>query len=119
MTQHTDGANSTGAWAGWVLLARDTVPHRWRGRSTPVSLVAITPDEAAAFSDDRVVHPSLSPEDELVLSLLLAGETITAIARQLRISPRSVQRRLVRLRNAFNAASNADLVVAAARAGFR
>jgi DNA-binding NarL/FixJ family response regulator len=83
-----------------------------------VAVVAITPDEAQALLAGRDVVPSLTPEEEQVLSLLLKGHTVTAIGRSLGVSPRSVQRRLARLRATFDVPSNNELVVAAARAGF-
>lgn len=58
---------------------------------------AVPLDQAMGERDQRPRRPALAEEDSRVLSLLLAGQTDEAVARQLGLSLRTVQRRVQRL----------------------
>ena len=104
--------------AGWVLLPEHAVPEHWRGRAIPMYLVPLLPEEARQVLGSRPAEPAMTPQEEAVACLVARGLTVDAIARQLGISPRSVNRRLARLRERMGVPSTVELGSALARRGF-
>jgi DNA-binding CsgD family transcriptional regulator len=104
--------------AGWVLLPEAAVPERWRSRAIAMWLVPLLPDEAEQILEEGRAEPGMTPAEEAVACLVARGMTVDAIARQLRISPRSVNRRLASLRERIGVASTAELAAALASRGF-
>ncbi len=100
-----------------VLLRPDLVPERWQGRSVLVALVPLMPVEAEQLLSGGVVVPDLSEEEERLLALVAAGESLTAMAEEFRLSRRGVQHRLARLRDHLSVGSNAQLATLAAARG--
>ncbi len=100
----------------WVFIAGE-VPSRWLDRARPGSLVALLPEEADALlgHDDT---ETIDDHDRELAHLLARGLTVPAIARQLGVSPRSVDRRLASLRERLGVGSTPELALALARRGF-
>ncbi|MFB7493401.1 helix-turn-helix domain-containing protein [Streptomyces sp. NPDC056161] len=67
---------------------------------------------------DAATHPSLSPADSRLLSLLIAGVPDKAIASQMGLSRRTVQRRVQSLMEQAGAGSRVQLAWQAARRGW-
>ncbi|GGX83459.1 response regulator transcription factor [Streptomyces hiroshimensis] len=61
--------------------------------------------------------PALTGREQQVLHLLSSGDTISAIARQLRLSPHTVDTYLRRLRTKTGAVNRTQLAVYAVRHG--
>ncbi|QLE73383.1 helix-turn-helix transcriptional regulator [Streptomyces rectiverticillatus] len=61
--------------------------------------------------------PALTGREQQVLHLLSSGDTISSIARQLRLSPHTVDTYLRRLRTKTGAANRTQLAVYAVRHG--
>ncbi len=102
---------------GWVLLPPDQVPDVWRTRAREMSLVALLPEESRGLlAGERPLVP-VDPDEEQLLRLVTRGASANSIARELGITPRTVQRRLARLRERFEVGSTAELAVVLARRG--
>jgi len=108
----------------WLLLAPESLPDAWRGRSVPLAGVWLHPDEIAALATgDDAATPERSDRD--LVPLVLQGLPHDDIARVLNVSVRTLQRRLARLRARVGARSQAELVTilahrtAAGRGGAR
>ncbi|MBZ9641835.1 helix-turn-helix transcriptional regulator [Streptomyces sp. PSKA30] len=69
-------------------------------------------------TDDAATHPSLSPADGKLLSLLVAGVADKAIASQMGLSRRTVQRRIQSLMTRAGAGTRMQLAWQAARRGW-
>ncbi|MGP4012957.1 helix-turn-helix domain-containing protein [Streptomyces sp. 4N124] len=69
-------------------------------------------------TDDAVTHPALSPADGKLLSLLVAGVADKAIASQMGLSRRTVQRRIQSLMERAGAGTRMQLAWQAARRGW-
>lgn len=94
------------------------MPAVWQERAIDVSLVPLLPAEAEQLLTDRRAEPTLVGEGDLSLARLAArGLSGTQIARDLDIAPRTVYRRLARLRNVFGVESTAELAAELARRG--
>lgn len=103
---------------GWMFLAEDAVPERWRSRAQRVWFVPLLPEEAAHLLTAGETTPDVDPEDERIARLIAEGLSIDAISTRLDMSARSVHRRVARLRQRFDVASNRELATALARRGF-
>ncbi|MEV7080925.1 helix-turn-helix transcriptional regulator [Streptomyces sp. NPDC093516] len=68
--------------------------------------------------DDISGHPGLSPTDSKMLSLLVAGVTDKAIASQMNLSRRNVQRRIRSLMERAGVGTRMQLAWQAARRGW-
>lgn len=112
-----EGTDGRGRPEGWVFVHPDAVPDRWRGRAVPMAAVPLVPGELAGLLGDGAV-PELEPHDERILRLVARGLSARAMARELGVTPRSIQYRLARLRERFEVGSTAELVAEAARRGF-
>ena len=102
----------------WLFVRPDAVPAQWRDRAVSMSLVPLLPSEASALLQGRAIAPDVDPVVEAVAGLVARGLTVRAIARQLDISSRSVDRYLARLRERFDVGSTAELTAELARRGF-
>ena len=103
---------------GWVILPDEAVPARWRGRAIAMSLVPLLPEEARQVLAGGQTIPSVSEKEEAVARLAARGLTVDAIARQLDVSVRTVNRRLAKLRQLLGVSSTAQLAAELARRGF-
>lgn len=103
---------------GWVALPPDEVPEEWRARATVLLLVPLLPDEARHLLGTDRALPGLDPEDQPLVRLAARGMATRAIARELSLTPRTVQRRLGRLRRRFGLADSSELATFLARRGF-
>lgn len=83
-----------------------------------VKMVPLLPDEAADVLIAGRAAPEVDAEEAGLLSLVAEGLSNAAIARELGISPRSVQRRLARLQDRLGVTSKSELAVSLARQGF-
>ena len=102
----------------WVLVSDEDVPDRWRDRAVPLSLIPLLPEEADGILRTGWTDALASPEDEAVARLAARGASANEIARELHMTPRSVYRRLARLRERLGARSSAELVARLAEHGF-
>ena len=115
------GASKAGRGPGrrvWVLVSDEDVPDRWRDRAVPLSLIPLLPEEADGILRTGWTDALASPEDEAVARLAARGASANEIARELHMTPRSVYRRLARLRDRLGARSSAELVARLAEHGF-
>lgn len=104
--------------AGWLLLAPEAVPERWRDRSVPMMLVPLLPGEASSLLAGEPVLPVVSKDDETLLRMAARGASAGAIARRLHVGPRTVQRRLARYRKDLGVTTHAELRAELAKRGF-
>lgn len=114
---------SVGEWPfekshAWIALPPSAVPSRWRHRALTVSLISLTPEEAAQVRVGVGTTPELDARDAPLARLLARGVTIDAIAGQLGISVRGAHHRLARLRERFNVKTTAELRAMFAMGGF-
>lgn len=104
--------------AGWLFLAPGCVPERWQPRAIPASLIPLLPEEAADLLAAEAPAPRFAPEEDAFVHLVATGAAAGAIARELHLAPRTVYRRLERLRRDFGVGSTAELAAELARRGF-
>ena len=104
----------------WIFIraSPSAIPEPWRGRAVPVSLLPLTPEETTDLFETTTLRPQLSTGDAEIASLLAAGLSPTAIASRTGKSPRTIHRRLARLRELLQTSSTAELAVLLARRGF-
>jgi len=102
----------------WILCRPEEVPHHLRGRGIPLVLVPLLPDELGETLGLNRVIPGIDSEDEPLLALAARGRNPSVIARELNLSVRTVQRRLVRLCRRFDLESRAELAAFLAERGF-
>ena len=104
--------------AVWVLVPADALPERWAHRALPLSLVRLLPEESGQLLQNGTTTPAMSLEDEDLARLVARGMGVPEIARTLHMTPRSVYRRLARLRNRFGARTSIELAAILAKQGF-
>lgn len=102
----------------WLFLRADSVPERWKQRSIAAALIPLSPQEVEEILGQGRTEPLLDPLDERIAQLTAQGVTVNAIARELKISTRSVDRHLARLRAELGVGSTTELAVELARRGF-
>lgn len=98
---------------GWVLLSRDAVPDPWKARGVPLVLVPLLHDEARQVTSLARKRPNLDADRLALLQLVMSGLSIDAMARELKVSRRTVERRLSGLRQRFGVDTTAQLVARA------
>lgn len=114
-----EGASSGGpSPEGWLFVRSSAVPERWRDRAVDVALLPLLPGEVGTLLAGREVRPLLDREDERLLRLVAEGRSAAAIARDLGLHPRTVQRRLARLRRRLGVRTTRELSALLARTGF-
>lgn len=100
------------------LCRPQDVPEQLAHRAIPMVLIPLLPDELGhTLGLDRII-PGVDPEDEPLLPLAARGRAPSVIARELNMSVRTVQRRLVRLCRRFGLESRAELAAFLAERGF-
>jgi DNA-binding CsgD family transcriptional regulator len=102
---------------GWLVLTGG-VPKRWRERAVPLYLVPLLPQETERIVAGGTALPGVTIEDEPLLRVVANGQKTSAMARELGIPQRTVERKLERLRRLFDVPSTADLTILLARLGF-
>jgi DNA-binding CsgD family transcriptional regulator len=111
-------AVQTGHAEGWVLMAPADVPDRWRDRAELLYWVPVTPQEAERVLAHGSTQLHLSLEEEQVANLIADGVSASDIARRIYTTPRTVFRRIARLRDVFAATTTHELAARLARRGF-
>ena len=102
----------------WFFVDPSAVPERWRDRAIAVALVPLLPNEVdQILGGDRAV-PQISSEDEQLAALVARGMSVPEIAAELGFVPRTVERRLARLREELGVASTGELATYLSRRGF-
>ena len=106
----------TAGRGGWLFLDPGSVPEEWQERATLMACIRLLPDEAAALAGrtDGVPHP----DESEFLALVASGLSAESIARRVHSAPRSVYRRLARLRDHFGVQTTAELVAELSRRGY-
>ena len=102
----------------WVLVPEDALPERWARRALPLSLVRLLPEEAEGLLENGSTAPAISEEEEDLARLVASGMGAPEIARRLHMTPRSVYRRLARLRKRVGARNSTELAAILAKQGF-
>jgi DNA-binding CsgD family transcriptional regulator len=102
----------------YLFLDPDSVPERWADRVIPMAMVPLTQPESDQVLSDEPVKPDPLTGDSDLMRLVARGVSAEVIARRLGLAPRSVYRRLARLRDEFGVASTAELATELAGHGF-
>lgn len=102
----------------WVLVPADALPERWAHRALPLSLVRLLPEESEKLLESGATAPAMSLEEEDLARLVASGMGAPDIARRLHMTPRSVYRRLARMRKRFGARNSTELAAILAKQGF-
>jgi len=102
----------------YLFLDPDSVPAEWADRVVPMAMVPLTEAESGQLLSDEPVTPDRLMPDADLMRLVARGLSAEVIARRLDLAPRSVYRRLARLRDAFGVSSTAELAAELAARGF-
>ncbi|HWC13826.1 MAG TPA: helix-turn-helix domain-containing protein [Actinomycetota bacterium] len=102
----------------FLFLEAGSVPERWADRAITGTLVPLTPQEANDVLAEGRVEPDELGADGDFVRLVARGLSAEVIARRLGLAPRSVYRRLARLRDALQVRSTAELASELARRGY-
>ena len=81
-------------------------------------LVPLTPAEVSELLSDPPVEQGIAAADLPLIRLVARGQTAPEIARALGVSPRTVYRRVTRMREAFGISTMEELATELARRGF-
>ena len=115
----TEGRPERPRYEGWLFIADEAVPDKWRDRAVGMSLVPLLPGEMAEFVGDQAGDGFIPDEHDVALYKLVArGLSANDIARELGIASRSVHRRLARLRERLQVETTSQLAAEFARRGF-
>ena len=106
----------TAGQGGWLFLDPDLVPEEWQERATTVACIRLLPNEAAALVGKTEALPT--PDEPEFLALVASGLAAEVIAKRVHSAPRSVYRRLARLREYFGVQTTAELVAELSRRGY-
>lgn len=87
-------------------------------RAMRLSLVRLLPEEAEQLLERGMTSPAMSAEEEGLARLVAAGMGAPDIAQSLHMTPRSVYRRLARMRKRFGARNSTELAAILAKQGF-
>jgi DNA-binding NarL/FixJ family response regulator len=98
--------------------SESNLPEPWRDRAVAVWLLPLTPLETSNLLHETTLRSQLSPGDAEIATLLAGGLTPSAIATRTGKSPRTIHRRLAKLRELLNTTSTAELAIILARRGF-
>ncbi|MCA1708080.1 MAG: helix-turn-helix transcriptional regulator [Actinobacteria bacterium] len=105
-------------YQGWFFFHPSAVPERWRERAVEVLLVPLLPEEVEQVFDGVRAVPQISSEDERLAELVAQGISVPEIAAELDLAPRTVERRLARLREKLGVTTTAELGAFLSRRGF-
>lgn len=97
-----------------LITAPHLVPAQLADRSVPLAAIWVGPGEITAFGATGAAA-GLHYDDSRLAELVVTGLSANAIADELHVSPRTVQRRLARLRARVGARSHGELVAMLAR----
>ena len=111
-------AREYGEVPGWVILSPDAVPERWRSRAIPMVLVPLVPAEATQLLSDATVEHHIPAVHIPLVRLVARGLSAVEIAREIGVSPRTVQRHVARLSQDFGVATIQQLATELAKRGF-
>jgi DNA-binding CsgD family transcriptional regulator len=92
----------------FLLFPRGCLPDQLRDRAVPLYAVDLQPSETPEMYGERLAWP-LAPDDLVVLRAVAKGTPTRAIATEIGVSTRTVQRHIARLRRRLRVASEADL----------
>lgn len=112
-----ESGETPGAWV-FMRDPDNTLPEPWRDRAVAVWLLPLTAVETSLLLHETTLRSQLSPGDAEIASLLAAGLTPSVIASRTGKSPRTIHRRLAKLRELLNTTSTAELAIILARRGF-
>ncbi len=115
---HVSRPASDAVGKAWLLMSPEAVPERWKSRQVPLMLVPLLPAEADEVLREGSAAAGMSAEEEAVAVRVAKGMSATEIARELHMTPRSVYRRLARLRAKLGAGNLAELAARLSAAGF-
>jgi DNA-binding NarL/FixJ family response regulator len=101
-----------------VLVSPDQVPGAWAERGVPLILLPLLPDEAKQLLGGTPVAPAADRWELSMIQLVASGTSIERIARELCVAPRTVYRRLARLRRRYGVATTDELRAALLSSGF-
>ena len=102
----------------FLFMDPESIPSRWAERAVPVVMIPLTSDESAQLLSDEPIQSDELGQDADLVRLVARGLSAEVIANRLGLAPRSVYRRLARLRDAFGAGSTAELATELAARGF-
>jgi DNA-binding CsgD family transcriptional regulator len=102
----------------WLLIESDDVPEQWSRRSMRITVIRLAPDEARRVLSNDHAAPLVGPEHEELANLVAAGLSVSEMSRQLHLTPRSIYRRLARLRSLFGVATLNELAAKLSRLGY-
>lgn len=103
---------------GWVILNPSAVPDAWQSRAIPMVLVPLTPGEGVQLLSEAPVEQDIRAADLPLVHLVARGHSAPEIARVLGVSPRTVYRRVTRMREEFAVSTMEELATELARRGF-
>lgn len=103
----------------WLLVeSDDDLPEQWSRRSMQITVIRLAPDEARrVLSNDRAT-PLIGPDHEELAHLVASGLSVSEMSQQMHLTPRSIYRRLARLRATFDAATLSELAAKLSRLGY-
>jgi DNA-binding CsgD family transcriptional regulator len=104
--------------AGWLFLQPDRLPDRWRHRARPAVYVPLLAQELDELLDGHLSGPALTSAEERLAALVADGRSVQAIARELGLAHRTIERRIAALRDRLGVRSSADLALALCARGF-
>lgn len=114
--ESTEEVADIGAGPTWLIVPPTIeLPAAWSARTITVRLLALAPTEVAELIERKGTQRDRDPP---FLQLVARGLPARDIARRLRITDRSVYRRLAGLRDEFEVETNAELAAVLARQGF-
>lgn len=104
--------------ASYLFIDPESIPERWSERAVPVVMVPLTPDESSQLLGEESIESDELGQDADLMRLVARGLSAEVIATRLGLAPRSVYRRLARLRETFGMDSTAELATELAQRGF-
>jgi hypothetical protein len=102
----------------FVLVTPDQVPQAWASRGVPLILLPLLPEEAGHFLNGESVEPVGERWDLTLIKRIVARTSTDAIAKELCVAPRTLYRRLARLRRKYGASTTEELRTMLVAAGF-
>jgi DNA-binding NarL/FixJ family response regulator len=102
----------------WLLIESDDVPEQWSRRSMRITVIRLAPDEARRVLSNDHATPLIGPDHEQLAHLVASGLSVSQMSQQLHLTPRSVYRRLARLRALFGVATLSELATKLSRLGY-
>jgi DNA-binding NarL/FixJ family response regulator len=115
MEQERDLAESSETW---LLVESDEVPEPWNRRSMRITVIRLAPDEAKRVLSNDHASPLIGPDLEELAHLVASGLSVSEMSQQLHLTPRSVYRRLARLRSLFGVSTLSELAAKLSRLGY-